>query len=457
MSKPIVKAAKPAKPVKPKKIDKATLFLLMTRIINGKVEPSDQFPEFPVKFYVLEPSAGVRDITHMTGDRVVSYCHEDMATNTILQYCQSSLRKQPGFNEWTVKEARDCMEFWRSVTRAIPKPPATAFKSDKGLAFHRLQFDPMWNDKGCPLFDEFVKRTSNGMALKAFIGSLFDDRADRQQYLWLYGQGMNGKGSIIRLLRQILGPSFGAEDASQAKSQFWTAGLLGKRLIVFPDCNSYSFPASQRFKSLTGGDPVRVERKNRDPHIDDLSCKFMFASNEKPSLSSQQSDRRRAIYCEVDPIPVPADPRYDEALWGEAPWVLGKCLGVYQSLCSNGGMIPAECSELDLVIEENETRYDTLFAKYFVKGLDELRDLESKNVWDKSLFLLDPRDLETVVQKLRLDRSEKRYFIKYLESRHGVRYKNVRVNGVVLKKYAGIKLSTPGETLARGWNVYQNL
>ncbi|GAG30814.1 unnamed protein product, partial [marine sediment metagenome] len=98
--------------------------------------------------------------------------------------------------------------------------------------------------------------------------------------------------------------------------------------------------------------------------------------------------------------------------------------------------------------------YEAIFEEYFLKGIN---DLTNSSIFDKSLFLLEPSEFDKVISKLGFQKNEKRYFIKYLESRHGIRYKAVRLEGKVIKKYAGVKLSTRGETMARGWTHYQNL
>ena len=275
------------------RIPKATLFNSMYECMNEF--KMSTLPKFPFKFHVVEPSPGIFDVLEERRNQVVNYCHDQRVSAAILKFCQTKLSNRPAFVNWTTKDAHECMRFWLHMSRPISQPVLVREKSSEGLCFHRLPWDAK---KGkCPLFDEFLSRTSNADAYQIFIGSLFYPNSDKQQYLWHYGRGLNGKGSMIRLLRRVLGPAFSAEDAGQAKSQFWTYGLIGKRLIVFPDCNSYSFPASQKFKSLTGGDPIRIERKNKDPYTEQLEAKFMFASNEKPGLSSQSSDVRRAIFC----------------------------------------------------------------------------------------------------------------------------------------------------------------
>ena len=61
-----------------------------------------------------------------------------------------------------------------------------------------------------------------------------------------------------------MGKCYAAESIPDKKNRFWTWGLVSKRLVVFSEGekSEASFPSSGYFKSLTGGDSVRIEEKN---------------------------------------------------------------------------------------------------------------------------------------------------------------------------------------------------
>ncbi len=425
------------------RIPKATLFNAICESMNRF--KMSTLPEFPYKFHVVEPSPGIFDVVEERSRGVVNYCHEQKVSASILKYCQIKLSDKPSFVNFTTKDAHEAMKFWLHMTRPVPKPELVREKSDEGLCFHRLPWD---TKQGlCPLFDEILSRTSNADAYMSFIGSLFYPRSDKQQYLWHYGRGLNSKGSLIRLWRRILGPAFSAEDAGQAKSQFWTYGLIGKRLIVFPDCNSYSFPASQKFKSLTGGDPIRIERKNKDPYTEQLDAKFMFASNEKPGLSSQSSDIRRAIFCESGPIPGKIDPLYDQKLWEEAPAIIYKCRASYKFWCPNHEPIVADKDDLESIIEENEGNYALMFRECFDKDTDEskLVGMRYYTTQDEMTWLLNLRGV---------NKPERRSFFKWLDSQFDINYRKVRLNKKLVRRYVGCKLKTWVKVKYEGLQVY---
>lgn len=225
-------------------------------------------------------------------------------------------------------------------------PPALLTKSEPGLAFHRLPFDiEDVENPVMPVFEELLGRASSPDALCAFIGSIFSPKADRQQYLWIYGAGENGKSSLMRFLGSLLGPAYHADEVEMSRDKYWTSAFVGRRLVAFPDCNSPCFPRSARFKGLTGSDAIRIEGKYDKAFSTTLDCKFMFLSNEELIISGEKADTRRAIYVKLAPISGRPDPKYDEKLLGEAKSIIAHCLAVYKKYAPNNESLPIQNPE----------------------------------------------------------------------------------------------------------------
>ena len=151
-----------------------------------------------------------------------------------------------------------------------------------------------------------------------------------QQYVWLHGKGNEGKGSLNRFLQRVFGPAYCSKQPNESGDKFWTHELLGKRLVVFPDCNDQKFVTSGLFKSMTGGDPVAVEAKGEMSYTTRLNAKYLVLSNEKPQISSEKADKRRIIYCEIAPREDLIDLNFEARLWDEGGAFLGKCWSLYQ-------------------------------------------------------------------------------------------------------------------------------
>lgn len=378
------------------------------------------------RFYVVEPEKGVRRVLWDSGDGVVVYCNEAAVTSALTRYT----RGKAGYC-FDVRRAQDCMKYWLHTTDPIKEPPIVRMKSDDGLCFHRLPFDPVPYAFGKhPRFDEFLSRVSNKDALIDWIGSLFQLKSDRQQYVWLYGEGNNGKGAFIRFLEKCFGPSYAATETPTKGDKFWNYHLLGKRLIGFPDCGDSNFPTSQKFKMLSGDDQVPMEAKGKQVFSAHINCKFIFASNDKPSVTSQVADRRRAIFCEVGPIPGAVYSKYENELWKEARFVIGTCVEEYKRKYPENGPIEVDKEQIENVIEETEMDMERFFFLNFIRDEREC-DAERDRAWFGGHDLSDLMETTSI---------SKKQFIKFLRSRFGIQYKTVRLGNDekdVTKRYVG--------------------
>lgn len=260
----------------------------------------------------------------------------------------------------------DLVGYWASFLKEISEnQPLLLFKSDQRLCFNRTDFDPAPGPT--PRFDNFISRIKNGEELMAFLYSLFLPESDRQQYVWIWGSGGDGKGAIARFLRLILGSGFCSERApsSQNTDKHWTSGLLGKRLAVFPDTNATTFVRTDLFMELTGGDPTKIEEKFKQSFTTLLNVKFLFLSNSIPQISNQKSDKRRAIVCHISELKSAVDPNYENDLFQERAAVFHKCKMAYEKLVVGNGPIKVDNEYLRDVTDDYESPIEGIFKRHF--------------------------------------------------------------------------------------------
>lgn len=234
---------------------------------------------------------------------------------------------------------------------------AFAMKSDPGFTYHRLDFDLTDDPKPTPTFETLFLNFKNDVALKVFIGSLFDSKSYDQQYVWMYGQGQDGKGALVRSLSHLFGDAFGGSVGGPLQEdKYWTSRLIGKRLFVISECDDKGFPRSAIFKALTGGDHVNIEKKWGQPYSFKPDCKYIFQSNKQPSISDQHSETRRIIYVECKQSYVgPVDSTFEDMLKKEAKDFVIQCYRLYKEICPNPGMpIPQEKDTIDMLIDDFE-------------------------------------------------------------------------------------------------------
>lgn len=221
-----------------------------------------------------------------------------------------------------------------------------AFKSDPSYTFCRIPFDPNPSAVMPVEWATFLENFTNVRAVCMWIGSLFFEKSDRSQYLWIYGQGGNGKSTLARVISEILGQFVRYEQAPSKDDKYWTNGLIGKRLIVLDDCNQYGFVKTGLFKSLTGSSKVRVEAKYGAPYDADLDCKFLFTSNELPLVSDEVADMRRLILSTSKNTKLfEFNKDFELSLKRSLPDFISCCMTLFQFQCEDGRPIPVDKEE----------------------------------------------------------------------------------------------------------------
>ncbi len=381
--------------------------------------------QFPAR-YLVGPNAVLLE---SNDQKIVKLSTEHDMAATVMKFVTNNLYHLGEGHKWTARQTNDFVKYYMLLSPAIPMPSSWAWKSDESYSFHKLPWDH--DEVGeTPAWDEILARTTNAAALRAWIGSLFDPDSDRQQYVWLHGQGQNSKGTMLRFFEQIFGNAFASRFVPSKDSPFWTYGLLGKRLVAFPDTNHADWVKSGLFKSLTGDDPVEVEKKKEMPFTTRLDCKFIFASQEKPRLSSEYADKRRVILCEMGAVDGPADPRYGDKLWAEGGAFLSKCIAEYGGTCPGKGRIGTDEEGLLDLIEDVESHYAALLDRDFHRVDPSERRAEC---------LAEPHRLAFYIAYHFKNISEQRAFKKYLE-RQGIKKVNAHDKS---KRYSPIQFNDP--------------
>lgn len=413
------------------KVSKAELYGFITLAINR--EPTSNLPPFPRRYFAHETSPGIRLYLRETEEKdVVEYVHELCLANEILRWLATDVAACCKGYHFEHRHAVEAAKYWRGFTAPIGKIKSVCWLHDEGLTFRRLPW--IKDHKTTPVFTEMFSRISNARALKAFIGSLFFEESDMQQYVWLSGQGQNGKGALSRFLHSVFANAYSSQIPPQPTDRFWTSMIMGKRLVVFPDCNNQSFVTSGLFKSLTGGDPVRIEQKNQPAGTTIMSAKYLFLSNERPALSSEKADQRRIIYCEMGAVPNKPDPKYQEKLWAEGGSFLSECIKIYQRMCEDRGPIEAQNEDLEDWISTVEEDLETAFIQNF-----------ELDVVGGYLLPASFQDrLEEIWPRNRRMQSE---FRKWLERTHGVTKRTDHSLPREPKTYRGLRLIYEGRDI----------
>jgi putative DNA primase/helicase len=131
----------------------------------------------------------------------------------------------------------------------------------------------------------------------AFCQAVLTGRADLQKFLYLFGSGANGKGAFMSLLSMLVGKenTHSTTIAELNESRFESANLMNKRLVLMTDEDKRVGGLSV-FKSATGQDPIRYERKGKDATNFIFKGMFVIAANSPTFVGdSSYAIKRRKV------------------------------------------------------------------------------------------------------------------------------------------------------------------
>ncbi len=139
----------------------------------------------------------------------------------------------------------------------------------------------------CSAIDEFLDQVLPPDALPLALeiaGWLLTPDTSKQKAILALGDGGNGKSVFLNLLTNFIGrKNCWSESLHRLETnQFAGASLVGKLANICGDLPSGHLRETSFFKSVVGGDPVTVERKNSHSFQTKLYSRFIFSANHAP-------------------------------------------------------------------------------------------------------------------------------------------------------------------------------
>lgn len=110
-----------------------------------------------------------------------------------------------------------------------------------------------------------------------------------QKAVMLLGRTGTGKGTLLHVLRHLLGAANVAAITLHqfSDNRFAPAQLVGKLANLLGDLDARTVERSDMFKMISGEDVVNVERKNQQGFDVKLYCRLVFSANEPPPTADQ--------------------------------------------------------------------------------------------------------------------------------------------------------------------------
>lgn len=198
--------------------------------------------------------------------------------------------------------------------------------------------------------------------------------------------GNSGKTQILNLIGEILGNEAIANIPIQhmnEASKFSLGSIVGKRMISIGDQTCSEIKDSAVFKQLTGGDPIKVEPKNKQPFYYTFPGGIAIACNNLPSFQDDKGGHLFERLCVVPCINTIEKERRDSAILDKMlierdaifNWFLA---GLHRLMDNNYKITKSQACELAMndYRKKLDTVYRFLTENYIVTGKRE--DMVSK-------------------------------------------------------------------------------
>ena len=107
----------------------------------------------------------------------------------------------------------------------------------------------------------------------AFVWSTFVKGSRSRQYVWLRGNGQDGKSKVLGVLQGVFGPAAAGINNTlfQKGNQFLFSAIYGKRLVIYADCKNAKFGMTEFVLNVAG------PRESNAPGIGATAERFLDA------------------------------------------------------------------------------------------------------------------------------------------------------------------------------------
>lgn len=168
----------------------------------------------------------------------------------------------------------------------------TASHTSKILS--RIQLPIFYDPSKVPIkFNRFLRQCHNNpkdvyTIYEEFASILIKSPKFQKAFMHI-GQGANGKSVYLNLIKHLIG----GENISNVSIQtletnrFAPAELDSKMANIYADISSEELKLSGTFKNAVSGDPIMVEKKNKDPFQLINYAKMFFSTNQIPIVYDQ--------------------------------------------------------------------------------------------------------------------------------------------------------------------------
>ncbi len=213
-------------------------------------------------------------------------------------------------------------------------------------------------DAKAPLFHEFMNAVQPHAPMRSFLkryfGYCFTALTSEQVFVFFYGEGRNGKSTLVDLIAQIMADysttvpfeTLAGDDRRKGgEATPDLARLPGARLVRAAEPEQGMKFRESMIKSLTSGEPILIRRLHAEFNEVYPTFKLVISGNHKPDVRGADDGIWRRVLLVPWDIQIPkekVDKRLPEKLWEERTGVLNWLIEGALDYLQYGLMIPDE-------------------------------------------------------------------------------------------------------------------
>lgn len=285
----------------------------------------------------------------------------------------------PPFYDWLIK-------FLKIYRAEIPphdiEITPLSWDSRKTPAIKRLDRKLFNNSRKngtlCPNWDEFTSRLSHPNEFKSWVWSLFSGDLDTRQILWIQGRGNDGKSTVTRALRRMVGPDITSSINLRDSNQFTAYQFLNKRFAIESDARSGEIIDHPLIFKLSGCDAITFEGKNKSAFTGVVSTHVMVCANIPPKIDTySDAQMSRLLFIKVRPIKSDpksarefADDSFEDKLVEEMYSFLAECATTHAQIATKDNRIPIPSDMVRMITTECKSLRVAAIEKYIVDNYE---------------------------------------------------------------------------------------
>ncbi|MFF1337921.1 phage/plasmid primase, P4 family [Streptomyces sp. NPDC058290] len=205
-------------------------------------------------------------------------------------------------------------------------------------------------------------------ALQEWFGYVLSGRTDQQKIMLLKGPTRSGKGTIARVMKEMVGEeNIAGPPLSALGTNFGLQSLIGKPLAVIADARLSGSDSGvvERLLTISGEDTIDIDRKFRDVWTGKLPTRLMVLTNELPSFgdSSGVIARRFIVLNLTVSWLGREDTGLDAKLAAEMPGILNWALEGLARLERTGRITQPESSQDAVMIMQDTASPTSAFVR----------------------------------------------------------------------------------------------